>query len=133
MLEYSIGELRAALEPKDAQLAAMRQRLEVGGVPCRGGRGRPAAAAAAAAGGCSSCEALLPGPDPCAFTKHTRSNTLAQEMEGLVGEVGRAHSGAALELEGRKAREAGLQREIARQRGALAEAAHRIKCAWSGG
>lgn len=51
-----------------------------------------------------------------------------QEMEGLVGEVGRAHSGAALELHGRKQREAALQREISRQRAALAEASHKIRC-----
>lgn len=48
-------------------------------------------------------------------------------MEGLVAEVGRSHAGTTLELDGRKQREAALQREVARQRAALSEAGSRIR------
>ncbi|PRW57644.1 Cilia- and flagella-associated 57 [Chlorella sorokiniana] len=77
VLEYSIGELRAQLDPKSAELADMRGKVE--------------------------------------------------DMEALVGEVGRSHADVALELEGRKQREAALHKEIARERAALAEAKHKIK------
>ena len=50
-----------------------------------------------------------------------------QGMEGLVAEVSRSHGDVALELEGRKQREAALQRELARHRAALGEAANRIR------
>lgn len=48
-------------------------------------------------------------------------------MEALLAELGRNSEALTLEREGLRQREAALQKDLARQRGALAEAGHRIR------
>ena len=160
MLEYSLGELRGQLGPKEQQLAEMRERVEVGGgrgawmaagcwppgrlAMCGGGQAWVARwrQATRCDAGCATQLMVTCGQAPAhtllstlhlclpAGATAAAAGLLLQGMEGLVAEVSRSHGEVSLELEGRRQREAAMHREAGRQRAALAEAQARVR--WGG-